>query len=338
MKDGPVAPGQEILFSMLAQSSPDCIKLFAPDGTLVFMNESGLREHGYSSVAEAREQGIERTLDAASAAAFKEAFAASLRGDASSIEVQHVPGSSDRSFCLETVTPIRGAEGGVLGVLSVSRDITERKRIETELSSRNRALRLISSINQTLIRAKDETSLLSEAARIIRENGGYPALWVGFEGAGEAKAVRIAAAYGFDQGFLDSVGVTWAEIENGSGPIGTALRARQAQAAPALAKKPSEPWHEKAIEGGCRSVAVFPFNDDVRVFGVLVIYSEKADAFTPDEMKILQELADDLAYGITSLRAAKEVESMNKLMIGRELRMIELKNENDALRRGSGTK
>lgn len=124
---------KEILFSTLAQSSPDCIKLFDTKGKLVFINKGGLEEHHYKTIEEALEHGTLETMLPDSLKAFQKAFTAALNGDSVSLEVQHTKEGSNREWCLEMITPIRDADGKISGVLGVSRDITERKRMEDDL-------------------------------------------------------------------------------------------------------------------------------------------------------------------------------------------------------------
>ena len=42
------------------------------------------------------------------------------------------------------------------------------------------------------------------------------------------------------------------------------------------------------------------------VIGALALYSEEEDRFDPDELRLLMELATDLAYGISTLRTRAE--------------------------------
>jgi PAS domain S-box-containing protein len=125
----------EILFSTLAQSSPDCIKLFDVEGKLVFINKGGMEEHGYKDLEES--QNFLESMVPESQASFKKAFGAALNhGDVVSVEIQHTTGGSNREFCLESVTPVRDANGVITGVLGISRDITLRKKMEEELQER----------------------------------------------------------------------------------------------------------------------------------------------------------------------------------------------------------
>ena len=70
-----------------------------------------------------------------------------------------------------------------------------------------------------------------------------------------------------------------------------------------------KPWRADAIKRGYASSVVLPLKDDKKVFGAISIYSEEPDSFSQDEVNLLSELADDLAYGISvlRLRAAHEI-------------------------------
>jgi signal transduction histidine kinase len=53
-------------------------------------------------------------------------------------------------------------------------------------------------------------------------------------------------------------------------------------------------------------VVCLPLADDERVFGVLVMYTPEVRGIPPEELLLLRQLADDLAFGITSLRVRAE--------------------------------
>ena len=62
------------------------------------------------------------------------------------------------------------------------------------------------------------------------------------------------------------------------------------------------PWREQAIKRGYASSIVLPLMEEGKAFGAINIYSKDPDPFSDDEVKLLTELADDLAHGITTLR------------------------------------
>jgi PAS domain S-box-containing protein len=186
-------------------------------------------------------------------------------------------------------------------------DVTERKRAEEELRRVNRALRTVSECNQALVRAPDEATLLTDICHRLVEHGGYRMAWVGLAEQDEAKSVRPVAQAGFEAGYLDTVNITWADTERGRGPTGTAIRTKQPAIARNILTDPAfEPWRQAASQRGYVNSAALPLICDGCVLGALTVYAADLDTFNAGEMELLAELAGDVGYGITSLRARAE--------------------------------
>ena len=210
----------------------------------------------------------------------------------------------------ETITDVNGT---VIGLRGTAQDITEQVIAKKELEHVNRALRVVSGINQVLIHANDEIVLLNEACHIAVEVGDHRMAWVGFADNDVGKTVRPVARAGYDAGYVDAIGVTWADTERGRGPTGMAVREKRTVSTRDIATDPvMGPWRTAALEHGYRSSIALPLLHEGNVFGVLTIYSGEPNAFSEQETKILQELADDLAFGVTMLRLHKKVEERTK--------------------------
>ena len=81
------------------------------------------------------------------------------------------------------------------------------------------------------------------------------------------------------------------------------------------------PWRESALRHGYRSSIGLPLKDEYGIaFGALTIYSAEPEAFTPEEVRLLEELAADLAFGITVLRARAEREQKDAALRQSEAR------------------
>jgi hypothetical protein len=204
----------------------------------------------------------------------------------------------------------RSAQGTPVAILEINNDITERKRAEESLRRLNRELRAISNCNQSLLRATDEQSLLQEICRIVCEEAGYRMAWVAYGEHDEAKSARPVAWTGTEEGYLTNLGITWADTERGCGPTGTAIRSGKPCCIQDFATDPRlAPWRESALLRDFRSGIALPLKDEhASAFGSLSIYSAQPNAFTPEEIRLLEELAADLAFGIVTLRsqAARE--------------------------------
>ena len=194
-------------------------------------------------------------------------------------------------------------------------DVTERKRAEEKLRKANRAYKVLSGCNQAVVRATEETALLHEICRLIVEVGGYRLAWIGFAEQDEGKSVRPVAQAGFEDGYLETLGITWADTERGRGPTGKAIRTGEPAIVKNILTDPDfAPWRETAIQRGYASSIALPLiaegrpfdSAQGRPFGALNIYAVEPDAFGADEVKLLMELADDLAYGIVALRTRAE--------------------------------
>ncbi|HLP98950.1 MAG TPA: EAL domain-containing protein [Sideroxyarcus sp.] len=197
--------------------------------------------------------------------------------------------------------------GGTVRLVGTMQDITERKCAEHNLERLNRALKLLSDCNMALVHAVEEQALLSEICRLVVERGGYRMAWVGFAEHNAEKSVRTVAQFGDDENYLDHAAICWSDTERGRGPTGTAIRTGTTEINQDYRTNPRVAvWREAAQAGGYRSSIGLPLKSKNRVLGALTIYASEPNAFGADEVKLLEEMANDLAYGIQALRIREE--------------------------------
>lgn len=194
-------------------------------------------------------------------------------------------------------------QGTPLRMVGICLDITQRVTHETELLKLNRTLRAHSRSDQAMMRAEEESAYAQEVCRIIVEDCGHAMVWIGLAENDARKNVRPIASAGFEEGYLDTLNVTWADTERGRGPTGTAIRTGQPSSCADMRTDPEfAPWREEALRRGYASSVVLPCAMDGRVFSAITIYSREPNAFSPDEIQLLSKLADDLAFGLVTLR------------------------------------
>jgi PAS domain S-box-containing protein len=182
-------------------------------------------------------------------------------------------------------------------------DVTERKKKEMELGRLNRTLKAMSNSNLAMLRATDEQGLLNEVCRIITEDCGHAMVWVGLAEHDENRSVKPVASAGFEAGYLETLNVTWADTERGQGPTGTAIRTGKPTTCKNMLTDPRfELWRDEAIKRGYASSLVLPLKTDGQAFGSLSIYFNEPDTCSDSELELLIKLADDISYGITTLR------------------------------------
>ncbi|MFA6313357.1 MAG: diguanylate cyclase, partial [Sterolibacterium sp.] len=221
------------------------------------------------------------------------------------LAIRHVSGKVTE--VLYDASIFHGANGEVAGLVAAARDVTELKWAEAALRRTNRELRAISDCNQTLVRAVDEQTLLNDICRIVCDNAGYRMAWVGYAENDDAKTIRPVAWAGVEDGYIEQANLTWADTEQGHRPGGVAIRGGESACIEDFAADPeAAPWRDGALQRGYRSCVALPLKDGVNAFGFLALYSSEPNVFTAAELRLLEELSGDLAFGIVTLRARAE--------------------------------
>ena len=202
---------------------------------------------------------------------------------------------------------------------AMQRHVDEITQAEVQLRRLNRALKTLSECNQALVRALNESHLLAEICQNFVTLGGYKLAWVGYAEQDKAKSVRPVAQAGFEEGHLDTLHITWADTARGQGPTGTAIRIGMPVINNDILTNPAfAAWKEAALKRGYASSIALPLVSEGRVFGALKIYAGAPDAFHEEEVALLTELANDLAYGVNNLRARAERERAEEALRDRE--------------------
>jgi len=185
-------------------------------------------------------------------------------------------------------------------------DITERKQAEIAIQHANRALATLSAVNKSLVRATGEDELLQSICQAIVKQRGYQLAWVGYKQHDESKSIKIMTRAGHDEGYLDAMRLTWAETERGMEPSGRAIRSGTTQLCQDMANDPSYLlWRDEALKRGYTASIALPLGNG-KVFGILSVYAGEANAFTANEIALLEEMARDLAFGVHSLHVRHE--------------------------------
>lgn len=198
-----------------------------------------------------------------------------------------------------------------------------------ELARVNRALKTLSAGNHTLLHASDEGELLHAMCRVIVEEGGYRCAWVGYAQHDERKTIRVMACAGIDPSTIESHDHHWADTELGYRAAGTAIRTGQPCIGRNILTDPAyASVREDALREGYAAATTFPLRIGEEVIGNLSILAAEPDAFDEAEVKLLGELADDLAYGIGTLRArlARERTEAELARVNRALRTLSAGN------------
>ena len=215
----------------------------------------------------------------------------------------------------DSAAPIRAPDGQLRGVVLVFSDITDSHRVQETLRASeerlrriNRTLRVLSSGNLTLFRARDEETLLREVCQDIVRAGGFLMAWIGYAQEDEARSVTPMAAAGSGTDYLDDIRVSWdAGSITGQGPTGRTVRSGVPHINQNWDLNPEvAPWRERALARGFHASVALPLAGPERVFGALMVYAAEPDAFDAQEVAPLEELARNVSIAVLALRAQRQ--------------------------------
>ncbi|MEA5113828.1 MAG: PAS domain S-box protein [Geobacteraceae bacterium] len=300
---------QEFKFRTIADFTYDWEFWMGPDGSCIHTSPSCKRITGFDSGEFYSDPGLLlRILHPDDLALFNEHHRDMSEGTRSDSLVYRIVHADGNIRWIEHVCQaIIDETGNFLGIRSSIRDITERKQAEVELRRINRTLRTLTKCNETLVRAEDESDLLNSLCRVIVEDGGYCFTWVGFTENDQEKAIRPVAFSGMEDGYLEKLHITWSDCERGRGPGGIAVRTGQTCQVKDIASDPRfELWRDQALSRGYRSSLAIPLIYADNALGIINIYAAEPDAFDDEEIVLMNQLANDMSYGISSLRTREK--------------------------------
>jgi PAS domain S-box-containing protein len=233
--------------------------------------------------------------------------------------------------------PIKAANGSVEEITIHARDITELKTREEENQRIGRTIKTLSNSNQAMMRAKNETEYMEEVCRNIESDCGYAMVWIGMTENDKSKSVRPVISAGFEDGYLENAQISWGDNERGRGPTGTAIRTGKVSLCRNMLTDPKFiPWRAEAVKHGYASSISLPLISGDQPFGALTIYSKQPDAFIKEEVKLLSELASDLAYGITAFKLRAEQKKAEDALRDSEEKLRHANELLDTVTEGTG--
>jgi PAS domain S-box-containing protein len=117
----------------LIDAEQDCVKLLAADGTLLEMNPAGLRMIDADSLEQVAGKSIYPLVVPEYAASVQALTDKVFQGGSGKLEFEFVGLKGTHRWVETRAVPLKGVTGEVMAMLAVTRDITERKKLEEQL-------------------------------------------------------------------------------------------------------------------------------------------------------------------------------------------------------------
>lgn len=185
--------------------------------------------------------------------------------------------------------------------------LRRRATAERGLAVSSRAFHILSDCNQALIRGTTEWEIAEQVCKVLVDVGGYRDACVVYADRDESRTLRPIACAGESAVRCRDARVSWGDPgSSAAGPIADAVASQTAIVVADTSKETRYPaWREAAVSDGIAAAVAIPIVLDGVVSGALCVGAAQPDAFDAQERRLLAELADDVSFGVTGLRAAE---------------------------------
>lgn len=189
----------------------------------------------------------------------------------------------------------------------------------------NRLYAFLSQVNQMIVHAPDRETLFSEICKVAITHGQFRMAWIGLIDE-LYNTVTPVAWDGNEDGYLSTIHkLTGKDLPEGSGPTGIAIRNKSVSFINDLANDPASAlWRDDAITRGYCSSCSLPLILNEKVTGVFNIYAPEPFFFDKDELRLLQEIADDISFALDKFEKEKQRNSATVALLESEKRYREL--------------
>jgi len=274
---------------------------------------------GYS-VEEALARTLEQSLTPASCEVAMEAFAKEmalelegrrddLRPRTRELEFYRKDGST--VWVEVKVSFLRDSDGRPVEIVSVLRDITQRKRTEEELIRRNRELAALNAIATTVSQSLELNEILSNALNKVLEIMGVHAAFI-FLIDTEQDELVLQVHHGLSPRFVK--GVT--RMKMGEGLAGEIAQSGRFISVEDISNEPRVSRKEVVKAEGLGAFAGVALNAKDKIVGVLCVMSKERKRILPLDMQLLETIGNQLGIAIENaqlMRDMVEIETLRKL-------------------------
>jgi len=198
-------------------------------------------------------------------------------------------------------------EGDRWLVVTISRDITRRKRAEDASRRLGRMYAALGATNEAILRTHSAEELYRRVCDAAVHGGKFIATAVLVSQA-ESTDVMVAAVTGSVEPALRDARISFDEnMPHGRGLVGTAFRTQSpCLSNDFLADDRTRPWHGLARETGIAAAAAIPLVRLDRTIGVMLLYADEKDAFDEEIVALLQRLAENVVFALDNFEHEAE--------------------------------
>lgn len=202
---------------------------------------------------------------------------------------------------------LRAESGKPVRWTGIDWDITEEKRRDAMDDSIGRVMGVVTHAARLILKGEKERAFLAAVCRSLIERGKYRLCWIGTarEG-GDSSSLSVLAANGAVQGSWqppETINIKDLPVVEEVMATGVLVLVPNHGTAPTMSNDPF------ATISSSSALLALPLTSGDRVFGVLCVHSDEANAFGLKEVELLSELRDILVFGIEAIRQRRQVQT-----------------------------
>lgn len=199
-------------------------------------------------------------------------------------------------------------DAGTEALLVSIRDITERTLRQRRL---NRERSLNRAVMNVLIEARTREELEGEVVSRLTEHG-YDLAWIGTATSGDPPNPRVVSG---STSYVDWLAGLDRSALPDDEPSLVSGRKRATQAIPDVAELFPTRWRDRLMEAGFRGVAALPIAYDDLYYGLLAVYHEEPEFIDENEIELLGEFSETVAFAVHHLETHKTLASERSLAV-----------------------
>ncbi len=197
-----------------------------------------------------------------------------------------------------TIAPLKVEDSVHPRHLCMIQDITERKAAESTIAHLNRVYAMLSGINTLIVRVRDRDELFRKACQIAVKAGGFRMAMICIVDRRTMLVVPMATTGKNGVLLADIKRILSSPEDAPKTMVARAIREKKAVVSNDSQSDARVLFGKQYAKSGVRSQAVLPLIVADEVVGVLALYASEIDFFQADELKLLSELASDIAFAI----------------------------------------
>lgn len=218
---------------------------------------------------------------------------------------EHTEGTGRKIFVEMVIYPLKDQQTGeVRHIVSLMRDVTDRKKFEEQIEIKNRELTALNTISRTLSRSLRAEGVFNDVLDNVVE-------LLGMDGGGiyfiddTGRELKCQYHRGLSGEFMKTV--SWIRMGDDI-PGSVALTGASIYATDIAADRRAE---KSALKhSGLKGYAAIPIRGKEKVLGILFIFSLRQHVFTQEEERILNSISEMMGISLENMRLYEKMRGL----------------------------